>query len=318
MSVTVREEVRPPWAFRLPSRLGRDGLARRRGDAIQRLLHIGDEPVFVGVAQSSPHRVLFAARAACEEAAWAGIQRARFWVGVDEDLREFHEAFRDDPLIGRVMRLRPWMRAYRRPDPWEALCFAVTEQLIEYRRASEIQRRLIVRAGRSCWGMRDAPSAAAVAALSPALLCSMDLAEKRALALRKCAREVASGRVDLFADHEAGWERLLSIPHIGPWTVEVLATQGQGRDDQLPAGDLGYLELVGRVRSGGDRDDYATIEEVREFFEPYGEWKNLAATYLQAAWAGGLIRHVPAARSARGRGASSSRFAGRVATAGTP
>ena len=32
----------------------------------------------------------------------------------------------------------------------------------------------------------------------------------------------------------------------------MLALHGQGRHDQVPAGDLGLLKLVGRPLSGGD------------------------------------------------------------------
>ena len=39
-------------------------------------------------------------------------------------------------------------------------------------------------------------------------------------------------------EHERGWRRLRAIPGIGAWTVEKLALYGQGRHDQLPAGDL--------------------------------------------------------------------------------
>ena len=73
----------------------------------------------------------------------------------------------------------------------------------------------------------------------------------RCVALRA---EVAAGRVDLRApDHERGWRRLRTIPGIGAWTVESLALHGQGRYDQLPAGDLAYLKLVGRLRTGNPR-----------------------------------------------------------------
>ncbi len=58
--------------------------------------------------------------------------------------------------------------------------------------------------------------------------------------------------------------------------MESLAFYGQGRDDQLPAGDLAYVKLVGRVRRLGRR---ATVEEVRDFFAPYGEHAALAGTY---------------------------------------
>ena len=120
-----------------------------------------------------------------------------------------------------------------------------------------------------------------LAGTAPALLQSFDLAGARALALVRAAREVARGRVDLHsAEHERGWRRLRAIPGIGPWTVEMLALHGQGRHDQVPAGDVGLLKLVGRLLSGGDPYARAEEQQVRDFFAPYGEWAGLAATHL--------------------------------------
>ena len=65
----------------------------------------------------------------------------RFAVGIDDDLAEFHARFRDDPVIGRAVRARPWLRVRRNPDPWETLAWAITEQLITLERATEIQKR---------------------------------------------------------------------------------------------------------------------------------------------------------------------------------
>jgi 3-methyladenine DNA glycosylase/8-oxoguanine DNA glycosylase len=90
---------------------------------------------------------------------------------------------------------------------------------------------------------------------------------------------VARGRVDLHAaEHERGWRRLRAIPGIGAWTIEMLALHGQGRYDQLPAGDLGFLKLVGYLRTG---NPFVRAEEgeVREFFAPYGEWAGLAGAH---------------------------------------
>ena len=47
--------------------------------------------------------------------------------------------------------------------------------------------------------------------------------------------------------------RLLAIPEIGTWTVEMLALHGLGRLDVVPAGDLGYLKLVGRLSDRATR-----------------------------------------------------------------
>jgi len=96
------------------------------------------------------------------------------------------------------------------------------------------------------------------------------------VAMVKAAREVASGRADLGRDHEYAWRRLTKIPNVGSWTVEKLAFEGQGRDDQIPAGDLAYVKLVGRLAGLGRR---ATEDEVRAFFAPYAEYAGLAGVY---------------------------------------
>lgn len=289
--VEVRVEVRPAWPFRLPRGSGMDGVLRARGGVLHRLLHRGDEPVVVRVAQPAPDRVVFGAHAADETAAAWGIERMRFALGVDDDLRPFYDRFHDDPLIGAAVRANPSLRLRRRPLPFEALAWAITEQLIEYVRAAAIQRRIVMRLGRRCprTGLRDLPSPATLAAQAPALLCSFDLAERRALALRQVAREVARGRIDLDGpDHEEAWRRLRRIPNVGAWTTEVLALLGQGRMDQLPAGDLAYLKLVGRLLTGNPRAR-ADEDAVREFFAPYAPWQGLAAAYALRAAAPGMV-----------------------------
>jgi 3-methyladenine DNA glycosylase/8-oxoguanine DNA glycosylase len=268
-----------------------DGVMRRRGGVLERLLHHGAEPVRVRVAQTAPHAVLFGAWARHPEAARYGIERMRFALGVDDDLRVFHEENAEDPLIGRSVRGRPWLRVRRRPEPFEALAWAICEQLIEYERAAAIQRRIVTALGPR-WvegdgcdrALRDVPSPAIIAGTAPARLESFDLAGSRARLLVRVAREVASGRVDLHApEHERAWSRLRAIPGIGPWTVEMLALKGQGRHDQLPAGDVGLLKLVGRQLSGGDPRACAQEDEVRSFFAPYGRWCGLAAVHVHAA-----------------------------------
>ncbi len=120
-----------------------DGTVRRRGGVLERLLHHEGEPVLVRVAQTAGDRVLFGARAGTRVAASYGIERMRFALGVDDDLRAFHRRFARDPLIGRSLSRRPWLRVRRRPEPFEALAWAVCEQLIEYERAVAIERRLL-------------------------------------------------------------------------------------------------------------------------------------------------------------------------------
>jgi 3-methyladenine DNA glycosylase/8-oxoguanine DNA glycosylase len=275
-AVVAECDVRPIGPYRLPP-AGRDGLLRRRDGVFWRLLHDSEGRPVVMRAWPAGGVVRFRAEAFDREAADWGIERMRFAFGVDHSLAGFHQAFKRDRLIGSMIRRTPWVRPLRRPEPFEALAWAITEQLIETERAQDIQRRMVWRWGRRGeHGLRDAPTAAALAARAPAEFCAVDLAPRRAQAMVEASRAVAAGHVDL-AEHERAWQRLLKIRNIGPWTVEKLAFHGQGRDDMLPAGDLAYVKLVGRMLRMGRR---ATVEEVREFFTPYAPYEGLAGLYL--------------------------------------
>jgi 3-methyladenine DNA glycosylase/8-oxoguanine DNA glycosylase len=284
--VVVECDVVPTGPYRLPGG-GRDGVMRRRDGALHRLLHPGGEACSVR-AWVAGGRVRFQAEGSSRDAATAAVERMRFALGVDHDLRPFHRRFWRDPLLGPLVRRKPWLRPRRRPEPFEALAWAVCEQLIEGRRAVSIQRRLTASHGRrsACGSLRDVPSADSLARLSPAQVEACGLSPSRAITMVKAAREVASGRADL-TSHEPAWRRLRAISGIGAWTVESLALHGQGRDDQLPAGDLAYLKLVGDLAGLGRR---ATEDEVRDFFASYEPYAGLAGTVLCNAWAAGAFR----------------------------
>jgi DNA-3-methyladenine glycosylase II len=289
-------EVRPPWPYRLPSGAGGDGTAAVRGGVLHRLLHVEESPVLVRIWQAERRRVLFRADALApssvsypairgqpQATAPAGpqqleraIQRMRFALGVDDDLSDFHLRFRDDRLLGPLIRRFPQLRPRRRPWPWEALAWAVTKQLIDSGRALAIQRRIVRR-----WGPRmeagtlaDVPMPAVIAGRAPAELQAADLSAGRAIALRRAAAEVAAGRCPL--DQRSSDLRLQRIPGIGPWTVQCLGLYGRGDADSLPAGDLGYLKLVGRLQGNGWR---ATPEEVERFYHRYAPYRGLAGEF---------------------------------------
>ena len=305
---TVLElDVRPPGPYRLPS-LGRDGILRRFDDAVVRLLHVDGEPA---VARAWPlsSAVRLRVEARRREVALDALARWRFALGVEHDLRPFLRRFARDRLLGPVIRRRPWVRPWRTPEPFQALAWAICEQLIESGEAAAIERRLTWRYGsaHADGRLRDAPSARALAERSPAELEACGLSAGRALALHRVARYVARGVLDLEdPDHEAGWRRLRAVPGIGSWTCEKLALHGQGRDDQLPAGDLAYIKVVGHLAGLGRR---ATEDEVREFFAPYGEFAALAGLYALAG--SSRLWRLPPRASAPGPAAARASYAAR-------
>jgi 3-methyladenine DNA glycosylase/8-oxoguanine DNA glycosylase len=261
-----------------------------------RLLHVEESPVLVQAWQRARDRVALRAQAvdpgsisrapagpqgdrapAGPEQLALAIERMRFALALDVDLGEFQCRFRRDRLVGPLIRRMPDFRPARRPWAWEALASAVMGQLIEADRAARIERRIVGRWGPRLGDGRDAPrdvpGPATIAGRAPAELQSMDLSGARAIALRRLANDVARGRCRVeSADSD---RRLLATPEIGPWTVQCLALFGRGDMDSLPAGDLGYIKLVGRLANLGRR---ATIAEVEEFYAPYEPFRGLVGS----------------------------------------
>ncbi len=298
---SLEAEIRPASPFRLPAFGGEDRVMRVDGGVVSRLLQVEGSPVLVRAWQPAGERVLCRAeavdpavltpspalpshpiRSAGQAELKLAIERLRFALGVDDDLAAFYRAFRRDPLLGPLLRRRPWLRPRRRPWAWEALAWAVVKQLIESGRAALIQRRIVgrwgSRLGADRQALRDVPAAATIAGRAPAELEQLGLSPARSIALRAVARQIAAGRVS--PGEPAGDARLLAIPEIGPWTVQCLGLYGRGDPDSLPAGDLIYLKLVGRLARLGRR---ATVEEVEEFYAPYAPFRGLAA-----AWTAGI------------------------------
>ena len=315
MAGVFEVEVRPRSPLRLP-RSGGDGVTRIREGILERMLHVGPCPVRVRCWQArtgfriraeriEPRLLVhFNADAECSEATdeqlETAIERMRFALWVDDDISDFYARFKGDPLLRQAIRRKPWARPRRRPWPWEALAWAITEQLIEASRAAVIQRRIVRRWGpkaaparRTERPLMDVPSAGLIAGRAPAELASMDLTEARSIAMIRCAREVHAGRADLF--DPAGDRRLLAIREIGPWTVQCLGQGGRGDYDSLPAGDLAYVKLVGQLERLGRK---ATVEEVQAYFAPYAPYRSLAGAFALSGWhkamaQGPPLRQVP-------------------------
>ncbi len=290
---TLEAEVRPPSPFRI-GRGSTDRTLRVDRGIATRLLQVDCRPVLVRAWQPGPGRVKFRAEAvdparltvppvsdellpAGREELATAIERMRFALGVDEDMSAFHQRFRRDPLVGPIIRRRPDFRPSRRIWPWEALAAAVCGQLIEASRAAVIERRIVgrwgARLGEGRGALRDVPAAAVIAGRAPAELQSMDLSGARSVALRKLAVAVSRGHGDITSPESNA--RFLAIPEIGPWTIQCLSLFGRGEADALPAGDLGYIKLVGHLANLGRR---ATVPEVEEFYAPYEPYRGLVGS----------------------------------------
>ena len=145
--------------------------------------------------------------------------------------------FARDPLLGRSVRTLRGLRPRRLATVAHAAVHAVCGQLIQSRRAREIERAVIRACGES------PPSREALARLSPAKLTGCGLAPTRAATLARLVRTIdleglrarARDRAPRGSDASAG---------SGPWSVGVIALSGLGRYDAGLVGDLGLVKLL--------------------------------------------------------------------------
>ncbi len=314
--VHVRESVQPVAPYRLPW-AAPDGVMRRRGGMIERIVCESGEIALLRAAQpTAGGPVVMGSWAPTEELAARTLARWRRSLGVDLDHRPFLDAVWHDPVLGPLVRRRPWLRPSVSYRPHEALLNAITEQLIEFVEALRIQRRLVRLAGVECerTGLRDSPSPRAILNLAPAQIEALGLSPKRTALMREVCRLLERG-LDLSDDdpavREQHWRRLRSIPGLGSWTLSLLALRGQGYPDASPSGDLGLLKSVGalihegvvtdlapahagnydhapqngraaapRERDRRGRTPLATEQQVHELVSRYAPWRGYAAWHL--------------------------------------
>jgi DNA-3-methyladenine glycosylase II len=214
-----------------------------------------------------------------------GIERLRFVLAVDADHSEFLSRFRKDHLIGRTTKLLAGMRPLRLPTVAQTFLRAFCGQLIDSRRARELELR-IVRAttgsvGQS--GLYAPPTTADFARLAPAGLRQLGLHARRATALVRICRSLELERLhELPTDAAAEW--VMRQRGLGPWSAGVVCMEGLGRHERGIVGDLSLIKLMSDLRGR-----WVEAEETNELLEPYGEWAGLASVYLLMGYKHGLI-----------------------------
>jgi 3-methyladenine DNA glycosylase/8-oxoguanine DNA glycosylase len=213
-------------------------------------------------------------RASCEHA----VEETRFLLALDDDTSEFHRRFSNDPVLGPSTRALRGMRPTRTATVAHAVLKAVCGQLIQSRRAREIEWEVI----HAC--RESPPTREALGGLSAAKLCSCGLAESRAATLARLVRTVD---LESLRTARAGTAlvRLRRERGIGPWSVGVIALHGLGRFDAGLVADLSLVKLYASLRGRWpERPD-----ETAELLAPYGEWQGLASLFLLAGFSRGLV-----------------------------
>ena len=277
----VERVVRPagPYTLALCIRHATDATRHVRDGTLTTTLRVD------GRAEVAAARQLVDGRLVLRAESIEGLGRLRFVLALDDDHTEFLRRFAHDPLIGEATRAFRGMRALRLPTVAQALLRAFCGQLIETRRARQLEYRIL----RAMFDRVDgtdltAPaSGATLAAVAPSRLRQLGLHARRAAALVRICRSIDLERLHALPT-EVVAERLGRERGVGPWTVGVVCLEGLDRPERGLVGDLSLVKLMSDLRGR-----WVEGPETAELLEPYGEWAGLASVYLALAYSRGLV-----------------------------
>ena len=279
--MTLERVVRPsgPYSLALSSRHASDATRRLRDGTLTATLRIGERVEVGSAGQTVDGRVVL--RAETEE----GLERLRFIVAIDADHTEFLRRFARDPLIGEATLRFQGMRQLRLPTVAQTLLRAFCGQLIESRRARELEVRIVRATMPRVDGttLHAPPTCSSFARYAPAQLRRLGLHARRAAALVRICRSVDLERLHALPTGKAA-EFIERQRGLGPWSAGVVCLEGLGRYERGLVGDLTLIKLMSRLRGR-----WVEGHETAELLAPYGEWAGLASIYLTLGYARGLV-----------------------------
>ena len=282
----VEDLVRPrgPFLLRASARLAGDATRRFNGRVLLCLFEVEGRLERAAAWQETDGAV--ALRALSEE----GLERIRAVLPLEADHTEFLRRFADDPLLRLPVRELRGMRPLRLGSVTQAVLRAICGQLIEAKRARNLERRLIRATSPTDGALYAPPEPKAFCEFAPAQLQRLGLSARKAATLVRLCRTLDLER--LRSVPAAGPARRLERERgLGPWSVGVISIHGLGSYEFGLVGDLGLIKLCSALL--GRR---AEAEDTAELLAPYGEWQGLASIYLLSGFARSLLP-IPSAQT---------------------
>ena len=279
--MTSERVVRPagPYSLALTVRHATDATRCVRDGVFTAAMRVGDRAELGSARQLVDGRVVL--RAESE----AGLDRLGFALALDDDHSEFLRRFRHDAMIGSATLRFRGLRQPRLGSVAHALLRAFCGQLIDTRQARLLEQRILRATCEPLPGsaLREPPTTATFASLSPSRLRELGLHARRSAALVRICRSLELERLhDL--PTEAVAARLERERGVGPWTVGVVCLQGLGRRERGVVGDLSLVKLMSDLEGR-----WVEGHETSALLAPYGEWAGLASVYLVLAYGHGLV-----------------------------
>lgn len=201
------------------------------------------------------------------------------------DILQFYEHMRVEPawqpLIDRLYGVRPLLDV----NLFESMIRTIVGQQLNVQFAAVLVERLVEFVGETVtWNgtvLAAFPSPEQVARLSYEQLRTLQFSQRKAEYVIDFAREIASGNIDLETcwnlQDDQIYDLLVPLRGIGRWTVECFLLFGMGRQDLMPAADIGVQNAMQRLY---DLQIRPKEPEIRVLSEKWKPWRSYATYYL--------------------------------------
>lgn len=249
-----------------------DRLARTHSRAVR----APSGPTVVTVRFRESH-VAVSARPRIADPAWLAA-RVRCWLDLDGEPVKVARALSDDSTIGPLITARPGLRVLGYLDVLEGAIMTVIGQQVSLAATRTFGARLVKAFGTRVDDRFSVyPTVEELASLRPAdVQGAIGLTTARARTVVGLAAALADGlELEPQGDLSATRSALLSLPGIGPWTVDYLSVRALGDRDAFVPGDLVLRRALG-VETTREADALAEAWRPYRAYALYHLWTKAA------------------------------------------
>ena len=208
----------------------------------------------------------------------------RWFLSLDDDLRDFYTLAQNDPHFAPVVRELNGYHQVKFGTPFEAAAWAIVSQRNRMSAARQVYQspletlgHRIHLEGHDYWAFPDPQE---IAPLGEADLPSALQGLRRGEYILDAARAFASVTSDFLqcAPNAELEEWLLGIRGIGPWSARFIMLRALGRYQGLPDNERGLMRAASLIYGSGIT---LTPQDVERISNEYGPWRGYWAHYLR-------------------------------------
>lgn len=227
---------------------------------------------------------LFSAKPLSDKVKKAALEKAAFYLSLDDDLAAFYAIGRKDPFFAPIIEQIYGYHQVKFITPFENAVWAVIHQrnhiTVSRRMKQDLVKyfdRKIEWDGQMLWAF---PEPAQVAVADFAIMNEVIRNERKTESVMSAAQVFSTVDEDFLYHAPYGEVKkwLLTIRGVGEWSSTFILMRALGRMEHLPIGDKGLVEALQEFY-GPDMDQ----QDLVTFAQDYKAWQGYWAHYLRVA-----------------------------------